>query len=68
MKFIDIFHEGEKKKNKWTGSKYSTNGVETHVGSSGGTYVFGKTFVIKMKFVKKRPVQTHEYKSEADED
>lgn len=60
-KSIDRFIEDNTVKNTGVGSTSSANVVETRDGSSGGAFMTGKKFVAKMKFLKKRLVQAHEY-------
>lgn len=65
-KAIDIFPQAEKNKTKGVCSTSSTNVVDTHGGPSVGTSVTRKTFVTKMKTLKKKLVQ--ESDSDVDED
>lgn len=66
MKAIDRFHEAEERKNKGINSTSFANGGNAHGASFVGTS--SKKFVTKMKVLKKRPIQSHEYNLEADED
>lgn len=64
-KAIERFLEAKGNKNKGGGSTAPTN-VETHVAPSIGTSENRKTYISKMKTLKKKPVQKSD--SNVDED